>query len=152
MRTASLDEQRGSLSNVSIDERTLRVRRAKLLAALKAQPDAHPAENGLPGNNPHTTTYRKARKEYLAFGERVQALTEGMNNTTGAKRMDYANELRSLKGEDVRLKMAYDAAGEQYKAWKNSHPDAGRNGARITSSRNRIEAELTEVERELRQL
>jgi len=152
MRTASLDEQRGSLSHVSIDERTLRVRRAKLLAALKAQPDAHPAENGLPGNNPHTTTYRKARKEYLAFGERVRKLTEGMNNATGAKRMDYANELRTLKGEDARLKAAYDTAGEQYKAWKNSHLNTGRNGARITSSRNRLEAELTDVERELRQL
>ena len=66
--------------------------------------------------------------------------------------MDYANELRTLKGEDVRLRAAYDTASEQYKAWKDSHLSTGQNGVRITSSRNRIEAELAEVERELRQL
>ncbi|MBL7114489.1 MAG: hypothetical protein ISS35_01875 [Kiritimatiellae bacterium] len=152
IRTSALDEQRGSLSTLSIDERKLRIRRAKLLAALHAQPEEQAAGNGSHGSNPHTATYRKARKEYLAFGERVKELTESMNAATGAKRMNFANELRNMKGEDIRLKAAYDAASEQYKAWRNAHPRTAQNGARTTSSRRRIEAEIADVERELRQL
>ena len=36
--------------------------------------------------------------------------------------MKYADQLRTMKGEDIALRRQYDAAKKDYEAWARSHP------------------------------
>ncbi|MDA0991807.1 MAG: hypothetical protein O3A51_13795 [Verrucomicrobia bacterium] len=114
----NLDIQPGSPNDISLRERGLRIDLAKTTAELEALAKAK--AKGDDSNNPHAEAYRQAKAEYNDYWVRVKRLTKQRNDNSSTVRERAIDELRQLKGEDIRVGKAYEAARERYQAWQQS--------------------------------
>jgi hypothetical protein len=96
--------------------------------------------------NPFGEQYVSTKREYIQYWRTVKHLQDTRDNSGGAKRMEAADELRRLKGEDIRVGNAYQEARKKYAAWNASHQDEI---GPIRSEVDSLEAELALVRRAL---
>jgi hypothetical protein len=71
--------------------------------------------------NPFGEAYVSTKREYVQYWQKVKRLQDARDNSGGAERMEAADELRALKGEDIRVGNAYHEAKKKYAAWNASH-------------------------------
>ena len=71
--------------------------------------------------NPHAAKYKIALGKYKKMAKKSNAILEGYNNSTGARRMKYADELRLIKHEVAKVQERYTEAKAQYTDWKSNN-------------------------------
>lgn len=101
----------------SEEEKRLRNREAELVAQLESAKRAS-ASRPVP-QNPHAQEYARARKAYDDFWKKAKDLEKKMNASTGAERIRYGDQLRLMKGEDIRIGQALQAAWKKLKDWQD---------------------------------
>lgn len=144
VRLEDLDIRPGACADASDDEKALRIQRAELLATL--QQLKRPSSSSLRRENPYVDEYSKSRKAYREYWTKVNALKEKWDNSAGEEHMQYGEELRKLKGLDIRLGMQLEQAKEKYDQWNQEHPAKTTQDGKIAA----INAELTEVRKALK--
>jgi len=120
--TRELDLQPGALQEAEREEVQLLVDRAK--AAARIQTLREEASRGVRRDNPYAAQYETAQQRYQDFWNRARELQEGRDNSSGAARMKVIDELRRMKGEDVRVGKAYETAKRNYEEWNAQHPQS----------------------------
>jgi hypothetical protein len=117
-----LDMHVGRLADADPTERELRSRRAVVAARIERSRQAHPADAALSEANPHATAYRKARGDLDALRRRAESAQARWETSTGGERMKYADELRSMKPEQVRLEADCEKARVRAEEWAAANP------------------------------
>ena len=119
--TNDLEIRVGAYRDVSAQEKDLRSAEARLLVEL-ALHDA-----GLPKylrkDYPMMTEFLRIKQEYLDYWKKVRALQDQLNGTEGPGRMRIEDSLRLMRGDDVRLGQAYEAAKGAYEEWRRATPE-----------------------------
>ncbi len=118
IRVESLDLHHGALDQIPVREKNMRIEHAQLSQRI-ADRKAELAEQARE-RNPHAKQFEAARKEYLAFHRRAQELTEKRDSAHGAKRMEYADELRKMLAERSRLRNEYEESKRRRDEWRAS--------------------------------
>ena len=111
----------GSLEQASAREKKLRSDHARItqrIADRKAELARQSRER-----NPHARSFEQARDAYLGFARRAQELTEKRDNASGARRMEYADELRRMLAERGPLRSEYEDAKRRFEEWEASAGD-----------------------------
>ena len=72
-------------------------------------------------DNPHAAEYKAARETYREFLQKIKQLTAQRDSTTGDERTLYSDELRKLKGEDIRLANDLKTIRRQFDTWNDEH-------------------------------
>ncbi len=140
----------GALADTTAEQRSLCVRHAKLLAGIQARETQ--LRDASTGNNPHKAEYAKASRAYKQFAKRNNALLKEYEAASGPRRMELANELRSLKLARPRIEEAYQSAKSKYAAWKDQAPPAEAPDLEGDSELQRLRQEVAKVERQLNTL
>jgi tetratricopeptide (TPR) repeat protein len=142
MRVVDLNVVNGIYASVSEEEKTLRIRESTLMADIMRL-TASLAESH-DKDNPHAAEYQRARARYDAFWKKVNELSAKRDNSTGGERMRAIEELREMKGEDITVGKALEAAKKKCDEWTKSHP-AQETSPAIES----IKADLANVRQQL---
>lgn len=120
LRTADVSMASGQLALVSSEERELRVNYGKTLAAIVKEKRNIKREAG--ARNPHSKAYSDARQRYVEFGKKVDVLKKKRDSTAGrSSHMKYADQLRRMKGDGIRLRQEYEATLAKYREWKRKN-------------------------------
>jgi hypothetical protein len=93
-----------------------------------------------PARNPHEREYQAAKKAHADYWRKVRAIQAAWESAEGAKRIELGDTLRGMKGEDIRLGQALEAARRKVAAWEQTHGTAQ---ARATLRE--LEAELARL-------
>lgn len=72
-------------------------------------------------DNPHAAEYKAARETYREFLRKIKQLTAQRDSTTGDERTLYSDELRKLKGEDIRLANDLKTIRRKFDTWNDEH-------------------------------
>ena len=144
--TRDLNVYPGLWSRVDEKRRALCVREGELLGKLK-QAGLDLMGKGNTGN-PYTMEYQAAKATYDQYWNRVRDLQGKRDRAGGSGRINYADELRAMKGEDVRVGVAFEAARKKYEAWQTRQGKPTLSSPEILA----IEKELAGVREQLRQL
>ncbi len=120
--------------------KALYVQRAQLKVEIETR--RREARTAVRADNPHARIYASARKAHRAYWDKVEDLTAKRDASTGEAQMRYSNELRTMKGDDIRLGQAYESARDQYQAWNAAHPRPATDDEQTT----RLVVELTRIE------
>ena len=112
--------RRNDMSSISKDLEVLYVKQAQL----KAEVEAIRRQNSssLRKDNPHAKDYASIKKRYHDYWREVKALTKKRDTTTGQDHMDCVDQLRMMKGEDVRIANSLKKHRANYKEWNKTHP------------------------------
>lgn len=132
----------GPFADASELEKTLRVRRARLLSNI-IENDRARAKRLNPAN-PYARRYEAARKEYLAFWQRVDDLKTAAKGPNRAQALDELRQMKA-KGDDIRLGDAYEKSKTDYHAWEHDHPHSPTPDSRMAALQN----QLADVDRQL---
>jgi len=142
-----LELRPGALASANPKEKDLRVLQAQVLGQIRdRESDLLEAASK---NNPYYAEYKRIQEEYLTFARKAEELTKQRDAATGADKMRIADELRAMKGDDIRLGQTYKAAKQKYQDWKKqnaSRASAGTSDPQMAALR----AKLAEIENELR--
>ena len=153
-----LDLHPGRYSDASPAERRLRSRRAVVMAriekARQAATPPGPAEDWLSKANPHADAYRKAKGELDALQRRAADVQARWDKATGGERMKYADELREMKTEQVRLETACRQVRSKAEEWAAAHPVPPAEATPPASPPESTpdEMELAEIDKQLKML
>ncbi|MDI6775170.1 MAG: hypothetical protein QME60_07235 [Verrucomicrobiota bacterium] len=144
-----LDIRPGSLGSADPKEKNLRILYAQILGQIKER-EAELAE-GASQKNPHYAEYRRIQQEYLAFAHRAEELTRKRDEATGALKMEYVDQLRAMKGEDIRLGQAYKAAKQKRQEWNRQNAASASAGSSSGDPQiSALRIKLSDIENELR--
>jgi hypothetical protein len=138
VRSAELDIIRGALADATERVRGLHVRRAILNAKLELA-----ETTGIRYDNPHALEYVRQRDTYREFWRKVEDLQK-KRDAGGAHHQEYADELRKMKGDDIRIGKAFEDIKHRYDAWNEKNPQRGKS-AYVEA----VEAEIAAIEHEL---
>jgi hypothetical protein len=78
--------------------------------------------SGIRSDNPHGKAFASAKSEYVTFWKTVKRLRKQREDTRGDAHMEAADELRKMKGQDIRIGQAYEQGKQRYEAWNSAHP------------------------------
>lgn len=145
VKTADLNIHPGVLEQVDEDRKMLLVREAELEAKL-ADATEEASDQAVAGN-PYAAEYRRIKASYDAFWNRVKDLQKKRDSASSTDRMNYLDQLRGMKGEDVRLGVAYEAAKKKYDAWQRANVKKGVTSPAVRAA----QEELAILREEIRQ-
>jgi hypothetical protein len=78
--------------------------------------------NGVRKDNPHAVQFAAAKRRYVQYWKKVKRLQSERESAKGDTRIAVAEELRKLKGQDVKIGQDYESAKQRYEAWSAAHP------------------------------
>jgi len=122
MKTADLLLRAGTYATASSREKELVQQRVELEGSL-ARRQRQTADTAM-RRNPYYGDYQRVQADYKAFWDKVKKLQARRDNTTGAKHMEHADQLRMLKGQDIELARELKALKNKFDDWNESHPAA----------------------------
>lgn len=143
IRTKNMDICDGALADADENEKRLRVREAQLVHLIATKRNEYVVN--LDENNPYTAEYTTVKKEYLAFWRKVKDLTAKRDSATGDRHVYYSDQLRMMKGEDVRLGSAFESIKKKYEEWNITHAKI----ELIDNGSQELQAELANVQHQL---
>lgn len=126
------------IDNLSKELEQLYVQQAQLTAEIATLKKQKLKE--LRRDNPHARKYAIAKKEYHDYWRKVKELTKKRDAASNKKQMDYADELRLMKGQDIRIANALKQVKSDYDNWNLAHP-------RPADNDNNVNKLLTELDR-----
>ena len=139
----ALDIAEGPFADASQTERTLRIRRARVLGQIMENDTARASR--LNPANPNMRPYSSIRKKYRAFWQEVEQLKAAAK---GPNRVEALDKLREMKGEDIRLGNAYRKAKASYETWERDHPESLAADSRMAT----LQKQIAEIDQQLRGL
>jgi hypothetical protein len=116
----NLTIRNNNINNISKELEKLYVQQAKL--KVEAITIKKQKEKELRRDNPHAIKYATVKKEYHDYWRKVKDLTQKRDNSTGSKQMEYADELRSMKGHDIIIANNLKQVKSDYNNWNIAHP------------------------------
>ena len=127
------------VNSISKNLEHLYVQQAQLTAEVKIIKKQRSKE--LRRDNPHAKKYATCKKEYHDYWRKVKELTKKRDAATNEKQMNFADELRLMKGHDIRIANALEKVKSDYDNWNLSHPTTVNNDNEV----NNLLAELTRI-------
>jgi len=95
--------------------------------------------------NPYNEEYRKCKAASDAYWEKVNKLQVLRDSATGAAKTKYTDELRQMKGEDIRLAQDLKAIKAKFDDWAKKNPV---NKSQLTNPEiQALEKELSEIQK-----
>lgn len=94
--------------------------------------------------NPYAQEYASAKAAHSRYWKKVRELQKKRDSAADADHVRYSDELRKMKGEDIRLGLALEAAKKQYVAWNADHTKISSN-----VELHALESELENIKRQL---
>ncbi|MBN2301061.1 MAG: hypothetical protein JXN60_00960 [Lentisphaerae bacterium] len=143
VRSRDLHIRFGILSNLSKSERALYLKETQLMTRIDAF-KANLLSTGAK-NNPHAVEYANIKEEYSRYWKKVEALTEKRDKSSGEDHVKYSDELRKMKGDDIRLGQTFESAKKRYDDWNMLNASSS-NSSELAS----LQAELDSVVSALR--
>jgi len=122
LRSRDVITYKCDINAVSEEQRKLCLQQAKILGAISAREDT--LKKAAAGRNPYAAEYKKALSDYKKFAAKSNALLEEYNNSTGARRMKVADELRLIKEKSAIVVESFNEIKNKYKGWKSKHGSA----------------------------
>jgi len=120
VRVSDLNIRSGPAADAPQELLDLASRQVSLKAKLAAAKTAKTGQ--LNSSNPHSQNLQSAITERKAYWAKVEELKKSFDKATGDGRMKIHDQLRSMRGQDVRVEQAYEQARKQYDAWEAKHP------------------------------
>jgi hypothetical protein len=80
------------------------------------------AEKAHRKNNPHYGKYQATKADYVLYWRKVKSLQASRDAVSGNGHVGAEDELRALKGEDVRIGEAYKSEKTKFDAWVKQNP------------------------------
>jgi len=136
---ADLNLQSVDLAEVPPAVRELRVREARILG--KIDETRRNSGKKLREDTPHAAEYAAARSAYVEYWKKVKALQAERDSAEGSDHVRISDELRVMKGADIRLGQAYETAKRKYEDWNSSNPSVSNEESAMAA----LEDELSEV-------
>lgn len=104
-------------------------------AQLKAEIDTIKKQKAkeLRRDNPNARKYTICKKRYHDYWAKVEDLTKKRDTASGKKQMDYADELRLMKGEDIIIANELKEAKQEYNKWNLTHPRPENNNSEVNN-------------------
>ena len=143
IKTADLEIYKGKLDDANGKKKSLISRKYRLLSKIDARTKILITKAN--SANPHKNALDSVKKEYNEFWKKVQTLQAKRDKASGEEHMNISDELRQMKGADIRLSQKRDEIQKQYNAWK-------RNNARPPTDdkeTNRLKLELAGLEKQI---
>jgi len=114
MRCNDLTVNFGDVNKIPEEDQKLFKKEASLDASILTL-RAKLAASTIDSQNPFAAEYKDAKQAHEVYWAKVRAVQKKRDNASNSDdKMRYADELRQLKGEDIRLGMALDAAKKKY--------------------------------------
>jgi len=113
MRVSDLSVYFGNVRKLGESEHRLFRREAELTLGISALRKKL-ASTAIDSQNPHAAEYREAKQAYDAYWAKVRDLQKKRDSATADNKITFSEELRKLKGEDIRVGMALDSAKKKY--------------------------------------
>lgn len=127
-----------NIYNISKELEQLYTQQAQLEAEVATTKKQQAKE--LRRDNPHARRYAICKREYHDYWRKVKDLTEKRDAASNKKKMDYADNLRLMKGNDIIVANKLKQIKSEYDNWNLGHP-------RPTGNNNEVENLLTELSR-----
>ncbi|MDD4871648.1 MAG: hypothetical protein PHR77_13910 [Kiritimatiellae bacterium] len=146
MRGHDLTVQIGELSKVSGEQQKLIRREAELAAGIVTLKAKLASSVVIDSQNPFAADYKSAKQAHEEYWEKVRELQKKRDSVSNSDdKMRYSDELRKLKGEDIRLGLAVDLAKKKY-------DEAGRNASSTVKSPelDAMESEIASIREKLK--
>ncbi|MFT5241193.1 MAG: hypothetical protein ACI9OU_000876 [Candidatus Promineifilaceae bacterium] len=110
----------GNPEDTPLPIRNMLVEKATALADIKKlESDAEKAHRK---NNPHYGKYQATKADYVLYWRKVKSLQASRDAVSGNGHVGAEDELRALKGEDVRIGEAYKSEKTKFDAWVKQNP------------------------------
>jgi len=136
----ALDLRTGSQNSAKPEARALSAQRAKLLADLN-QIKAEQAKSRMK-DNPFKPEYDAAYTAYRAFWDKVKQLENQHKKATGEARVSIGDELRQMKGDDIRIGRAFEEAKKKMNEWQDKNGKPTETDPRIAA----LETQLADLQ------
>ncbi len=108
-----------NLADTTDAQRSLSTQHAKLLGQISKRESQ--LKKSTTNKNPYAAQYKQALAEYKTMAKKSNTILKQYNNSTGARRMEFADKLRLIKHDALTSKENYTAAKKQYKGWKTNN-------------------------------
>ncbi len=108
------------INNLSKELEHLYVQQAELTAEIATIKKQKAKE--LRRDNPYARKYAINKKEYHDYWQKVKDLTKKRDAASNAEHLKYADELRSMKGEDIIIANNLKQVKSDYYNWNIAHP------------------------------
>ena len=135
-----------TLTATSKEKRQLASRRGEILAAISSRRET--LEQAASNRNPHQAEYREILRQYKTLSDKAKALKTDYEKTTGNKRMELANELRTLKNEQFTLMPKYQEIKRKKQAWDRDNPNTRQDMANDPQIR-QLNRQLEQIDQQL---
>ena len=110
----------GTPDDIPVEAQDLLIEKARTLADLeKLEEDAQKAALM---KNPYYQSYQTARADYLDYWKKVKALQAQRDAGQGNAQVEAEDQLRMMKGEDIRVGAAFKKSKATYEEWQRLHP------------------------------
>jgi tetratricopeptide (TPR) repeat protein len=143
VRMRDLDTKMGPLSSASEEEKTLRIRRVRLWAEIARLKDEL-LQSRLK-DNPYKKEYDVASAAYNAYWTKVKNLQAKHQASTGDERVRVADEMKRLKGEDIRIGQALETAKKKMNEWQERNAASPIADPKLTA----LEEELAKLQSQI---
>lgn len=120
LRASSLQLREGTIDKATDDEKKLMSRVGSLIAELENLKKKELAVKKQ--SNPYTDEYNKIREKHTKYWSKVKELTKKRDQASGEQQMEYSDELRSMKGEDIIIGNELAEAKKKYTEWASQNP------------------------------
>jgi hypothetical protein len=134
--TQDLDIRYGDLGDLSAEERGLCSKRGRLIGEIARM--KKDLSSSVRTDNPHAGEYLQAKEAYKAFLKKARALQSERDGAEGDRHVRVNDELRAMKGDDIRLGQAFETAKQKYDAWNRSHPREVMDDPRLLAMRKNL--------------
>jgi hypothetical protein len=146
VRSNDLELRRGTIAQANPKEIELRLEQNRLSGSIEAMQQEFLQKSG--GSNPYTAQYTKAAADYKALADRGIEVRKSFDTASGPDREQYADELRKMKPEEIRLKQTLTASKSNMDSWNaNFVSQMQRDPAFIN-----LQSKLAAVEKEISQI
>jgi len=134
------------LTATSREKRQLASRRGEILAAISSRRET--LEQAASNRNPHQAEYREILRQYKAIIDKSKTLKADYEKATGNKRMELANELRTLKNEQFSLMPKYQEIKRKKEDWDRANPGSRQDMANDPQIR-QLNRQLEQIDQQL---
>ncbi|OVE75202.1 hypothetical protein BVX97_05160 [bacterium E08(2017)] len=115
IKTSAIQKIPGTLDEKTPEERKMMRKMGSIMAKIDTL-EKNAYEQSLK-TNPHSEEYLKAKRKHKAYWRKVYDLRGKRDSATGDAQMQYEDELRSMKGEDIEIGRAFDQATRKFEEW-----------------------------------
>ena len=139
VRLADLNVRSGPAADAPPELKDLASKQASLQADLEKLRTRKSSQ--LNQANPNARELETAKAERKAYWVKVEELKKKFDSASGDSRMKIHDQLRAMRGEDVRVEQRYEKARQQYDTWETAHLAV----QEADSDLGAVEAELAKV-------